>query len=101
MSLPWAMTMSWRLRQIRSYCARYPSVRAKSSGHLRTLLSVDLKSDWAVGPSGECEVIGSRLVQSDSNAVFFMGDELSVLLGSFGEDDALEDQSPSRAAVHR
>ena len=30
---------------IRSYCAEYPSERGKWSGHLRTLLSVDLKSD--------------------------------------------------------
>ena len=30
---------------IRSYCAEYPSVRGKWSGHLHTLLSVDLKSD--------------------------------------------------------
>ena len=30
---------------IRSYCAEYPSVRGKWSDNLRTLLSVDLKSD--------------------------------------------------------
>ena len=45
--------------------------------------------------------IRSRLLQGDPYAVFSMGDELSVLLGAFGEDDALEDQSPSCAAVHR
>ena len=45
--------------------------------------------------------IRSRLVQGDPYAVFSMGNELSVLLGSFGEDDALEDQSSSCAAVHR
>ena len=33
------------VQAIRSYCAEYPSVRAKWSGHLRTLLSVDLQSD--------------------------------------------------------
>ena len=30
---------------MRSYCTEYPSVRGKWSGNLRTLLSVDLKSD--------------------------------------------------------
>lgn len=30
---------------IRSYCAEYPAVRGKWSGHLRSLLSIDLKSD--------------------------------------------------------
>ena len=33
------------VQAIRSYCADYPSVRGKWSDHLRTLLSVDLKSD--------------------------------------------------------
>ena len=33
------------VQAIRSYCAEYPSVRRKWSGHLRSLLSVDLKTD--------------------------------------------------------
>ena len=32
------------VQAIRSYCTEYPTVRATWSGHLRTLLSVDLKS---------------------------------------------------------
>ena len=32
---------------IRDYCAQYPSVRRKWSGHLRTLLSIDVESDRA------------------------------------------------------
>ena len=33
------------VQAIRSYCAKYPTVRRKWSGHLGSLLSVDLKSD--------------------------------------------------------
>jgi len=33
------------VQAIQSYCAEYPCVRGKWSGHLRTLLSVDVKSD--------------------------------------------------------
>ena len=33
------------MQAIRGYCAEYPSVRRKWSGHLRTLLSVGLQSD--------------------------------------------------------
>ena len=33
------------VQAIQSYCAAYPCVRGKWSGHLRTLLSVDVKSD--------------------------------------------------------
>ena len=41
----WAPKAGELAQAIRSYCSEYPSVRGKRSGNLRTLLSVDLKSD--------------------------------------------------------
>ena len=41
------------VQAIRSYCAEYPSVRRKWSGNLRSLLSVDLRSDSGTAQSGQ------------------------------------------------
>ena len=85
-----AMTMNWR-SGLDTELLREVPLRAREvvgpSAHSSIRRSEERLSGRAVRLSAGREVNGSRLVQGDPYAVFSMGDELSVVLGSFGEDD--------------